>query len=99
MIKSIPFSILPLSILKKQSKFFIGLAKSFEKGLPSVAVGLKQARAEFEASQYIAMCIYASAIFFVVILALLLFFLGLFQVKSFVLVSFIVAFILLFFVF
>ncbi len=99
MIKNVPFSILPIRILKKNSRFFIGLAKSFEKNIPSVAIGLKQGREDYEASEYIAMCIYASIIFFSFILVLLLFVLGLSKTGSFVLVSFAVSLILLIFVF
>ena len=99
MIKSIPFSILPISVLKRNSRVFIGLAKSFEKNFPAVSIGLKQARAEYEASEYLAMCIYASIIFFGVILTFLLIFLAALKTKSFVLVSFAISLILLLFVF
>lgn len=99
MIKNIPFSIFPIHVLKRHSRRFIGLAKPIEKILPAVSTALKQIRSEYEASQYIAMCIYASAIFFLFIFSVLLLFFGLLKVKSFFLVSLAISLILLLFVF
>lgn len=99
MIRTIPFSILPLNRLKNGSRIFFGLAQSLEKNIPSVTVGLKQARAEFGAREYLAMCIYAVLLFLAFTFFLFLFILGLAKAKHFFLVSLLVSFLLTFFVF
>lgn len=104
MITKIPFSLLPTKRLKKSSRYYLGIAGSIDRRLPSLSINLKQARAGIESKDYLAMCINALVIFFAFALV---FFLILFGITKqamgldipFVLVSFLTAFILSFFVF
>lgn len=104
MINNIPFSIIPLKKLKKNSRVFFGLADAIEKNLPSISVNLKQARAEFEAKEYIAMCIFAAIILFLFLFVFFLMMLWLISSTvelgmNFALVSLIVAFVISFLAF
>lgn len=80
--KVIPFSLLPLNRLNKGASLFRGLSKKLGKRLKGLNTDLSQARIEFNAEEYLALCLFASLIFFIFISAILFVFLGLLQKEA-----------------
>ncbi len=71
----IPFSILPVVILKRWSKPLQGIGEKLKKGLPEIDLQLRYAEAGLNGREYVASCIVSSLIFFFLILFLSLIFL------------------------
>ncbi len=67
----IPFSILPIKRLEGLSKKFLGLAELVKPFFPFLEMNLKQAKSEYTPTQYLAMCIPSSIIFFIIIAIIL----------------------------
>ena len=72
----IPFSIVPIKVLKNFSSYFSGLANKVEKSVPSISLNIEQAHMDISAEDYIAMSIASSItsfVFFTLILTISLF--------------------------
>ena len=54
---TIPFSVLPLSIVTKLSQYFIGVGDHLAKAFPSLQLELDRADMKFDARKYVAMCL------------------------------------------
>src|SRR3989344_1335351 len=59
----IPFSILPVVILKRWSKPLQGIGEKLKKGLPEIDLQLRYAEAGLNGREYVASCIFSSLIF------------------------------------
>lgn len=61
----IPYSILPIKVLKKSSSIFLGFGRSLEKNFPFLKLHLKQAEVDFSVKEYLSMCLFSGILFFV----------------------------------
>ncbi len=61
----IPYSLLPIKVLKKSSSIFLGIGRSLEKNFPFLKLHLKQAEVDFSVKEYLSMCFLSGLIFFV----------------------------------
>ncbi len=61
----IPYSLLPIKVLKKSSSIFLGIGRSLEKNFPFLKLHLKQAEVDFSVKEYLSMCFLSGIIFFV----------------------------------
>ncbi len=61
----IPYSLLPIKVLKKGSSIFLGIGRSLEKNFPFLKLHLKQAEVDFSVKEYLSMCFLSGIIFFV----------------------------------
>ena len=61
----IPYSLLPIKVLKKGSSIFLGIGRSLEKNFPFLKLHLKQAEVDFSVKEYLSMCFLSGLIFFV----------------------------------
>ncbi len=61
----IPYSLLPIKVLKKSSSIFLGIGRSLEKNFPFLKLHLKQAEVDFSVKEYLSICFLSGIIFFV----------------------------------
>lgn len=95
----IPFSLLPPKHLKIISRLMLGLAEKIKPFFPYLELNLKQAEAEENSREYLAMCITATLIFFIFMLIFSSTITYLIILENFFLISFILSFALSLFVF
>ncbi len=60
----LPYSLLPVKVLRKVSYSFLGVGESLQDFFPFLEVHLKQAEVDFSVKEYLSMCILSSIIFF-----------------------------------
>jgi len=61
----IPYSIIPINILRKISQRFLGIGSKLEKSVPSLKMNLEKADMDLSPQEYLAMSIMSSSIFFI----------------------------------
>ena len=61
----IPFSLLPLPMLKKLSKAFLGIASGINKSLPLLQMNLTRSNFELNGAEYISYCLASLSFLFV----------------------------------
>ncbi|MEK6922670.1 MAG: type II secretion system F family protein [Nanoarchaeota archaeon] len=86
----VPFSIMPVSLLRRISIVFYGLGSKISKNIPFLGLHLEQIDMDISSEEYLSMCIMSSLIFFVFINIPLNILLRLFDLQ----LSFILAFII-----
>ena len=60
----VPYSLLPMKVLRKASSIFRGAAESLEPSFPFLKLSLKQAKVDFSIREYLSMCFLSGLIFF-----------------------------------
>ena len=95
----LPFSILPLKVLRGISHIFLGIGQRLEKFFPFLKINLKRAEFDISVIEYLTICFISSSIFFIfisILLGIVLFFAG---VSNLILLSLSVGFVFFLFVF
>jgi len=95
----IPFSFLPIKVVKGISNSFLSIGDSLERFFPKLNEELKQTDSPFNAKEYLTMCLISNFIFSLFLVVVLLFPLKIMNVQKAVLSSIIVTIILNFFIF
>lgn len=91
---SIPFSFLPVKVLKKYSKLFSGIASNIEPGYAFLKMNLKQSGIDIDSKEYLSMCLFSTFLFFLFILFILELFLFRLGVEHPVITGLIAAFVI-----
>ncbi len=61
----IPYSLLPMRVLRSASSIFLGIGEFFQGFFPFLKLHLKQAQVDFSVKEYLSMCFLTDLIFFV----------------------------------
>ena len=99
MLKKLPYSFLPVRVLRTLSRNILGISNKLITFFPFLDLNLKRAEIDIEKKDYLGMCLIATSLFFIFIL----FFLGIIlfkaEVKNFYLVSLAIAIVVSLFIF
>lgn len=98
-INKIPYSILPFNLLKKTSEIFMGLGSNIVKRVPSLKLNVQKTGMTIGASEYVAMSITSSFIFFISVYILFNIVLFALEVGKPPFVAFFISIVLTFFIF
>lgn len=95
----IPYSLLPVKVLKKASSIFLGIGQSMEAFFPFLKLHLRQAEVDFSVREYLSMCLLSSVFFFIFFGASFTLIMVLVGIEKFLLFGLIVSAIVVSFVF
>jgi len=83
----VPYSILPLPVLRKVSGIFIGLAQDLEHFFPFLDLSIKQNKSSLKAEEYLSMCFASTLVFSLFLFVIFMLFLPSFGVQKPILIS------------
>ena len=95
----LPFSILPQKALKNLSRPFLGVAEKVRIFFPYLELDLKQAQADFNSREYLAVSLVSTTLSFILLLIITTILTYLIGVKSFILISLFLATLISIFIF
>lgn len=95
----LPYSLLPLKVLRNASSIFRGIGGFLESFFPFLRMYLKQAEIDFSVKEYLSMCFLSSVIFFIFFGFFFIFILALTGIERFLLFGLITSIIVTIFVF
>jgi flagellar protein FlaJ len=95
----LPYSLLPIKVLRKISYSFLGVGESLQDFFPFLEVHLKQAEVDFSVKEYLSMCILSSIIFFIFFGVFFIFILALTDIEKVILFGLLTSLIVTGFVF
>lgn len=61
----LPYSLLPIRVLRSISYIFLGIGESLQGFFPFLELHLRQAKADFSVKEYLSMCFLSSLVFFI----------------------------------
>jgi len=95
----LPYSLLPMKVLKRGSYIFLGIGEALQGLFPFLKLHLKQAEVDFSVKEYLSMCFLSSLIFFIFFGFVFIFILVLVGVEKFFLFGLMTAIIVTLFIF
>lgn len=95
----LPLSILPVKNLRKISYLFLGVGETLRPMFPFLKKNLEQAEIEFDVREYLTMCFFASALFFLFVGIIITFGLYVFGIEKYYFIGPVIAFVFTIFVF
>lgn len=95
----IPYAFLPPTVIMKGSKLFVGRAKRLSPMFPFLGLNLRQSGIKEPSEKYLAMCMFASTIFFIFISLVFTFMLLVFRMENALIVGPMISFVFSIFVF
>lgn len=99
MLKKLPYSFLPVKVLRKLSRSLLGMSEKLATFFPFLEINLKRADIDMESREYLSICFVSISLFFIFFWFLLGFVLFVFQIKNFYLVALIISLLFSFFAF